>query len=107
MFENVSDEIKSWVLKPLVWAMMAVSVKLAVQSKKEKLTMGIVVTSFMAGVGSAWLFADYITMNYSHQYQPLIIAIIAISGDKIVEYLLYKINFQQLLDSLIKIFNSK
>lgn len=107
MFENVSDEIKSWVLKPLVWAMMAVSVKLAVQSKKERLTMGIVVTSFMAGVGSAWLFADYITMNYSHQYQPLIIAIIAISGDKIVEYLLYKINFQQLLDSLIKIFNSK
>ena len=107
MFENVSDEIKSWVLKPLVWAMMAVSVKLAVQSKKEKLTMGIVVTSFMAGVGSAWLFADYITMNYSHQYQPLIIAIIAISGDKIVEYFLYKINFQQLLDSLIKIFNSK
>lgn len=107
MFDNVSDEIKSWVLKPLVWAMMAVSVKLAVQSKKEKLTMGIVVTSFMAGVGSAWLFADYITMNYSHQYQPLIIAIIAISGDKIVEYFLYKINFQQLLDSLIKIFNSK
>lgn len=107
MFENVSDEIKSWVLKPLVWAMMAVSVKLAVQSKKEKLTIGIVVTSFMAGVGSAWLFADYITMNYSHQYQPLIIAIIAISGDKIVEYFLYKINFQQLLDSLIKIFNSK
>ena len=107
MFENVSDEIKSWVLKPLVWAMMAVSVKLAVQSKKERLTMGIVVTSFMAGVGSAWLFADYITMNYSHQYQPLIIAIIAISGDKIVEYFLYKINFQQLLDSLIKIFNSK
>ena len=107
MFENVSDEVKSWVLKPLVWAMMAVSVKLAVQSKKEKLTMGIVVTSFMAGVGSAWLFADYITMNYSHQYQPLIIAIIAISGDKIVEYFLYKINFQQLLDSLIKIFNSK
>ena len=107
MFENVSDEIKSWVLKPLVWAMMAVSVKLAVQSKKERLTMGIVVTSFMAGVGSAWLFADYITMSYSHQYQPLIIAIIAISGDKIVEYFLYKINFQQLLDSLIKIFNSK
>lgn len=107
MFENVSDEIKSWVLKPLVWAVMAVSVKLAVQSKKEKLTIGIVVTSFMAGVGSAWLFADYITMSYSHQYQPLIIAIIAISGDKIVEYFLYKINFQQLLDSLIKIFNSK
>lgn len=107
MFDNVSDEIKSWVLKPLVWAVMAVSVKLAVQSKKEKLTIGIVVTSFMAGVGSAWLFADYITMSYSHQYQPLIIAIIAISGDKIVEYFLYKINFQQLLDSLIKIFNSK
>lgn len=107
MFENLSDEIKSWVFKPLVWAMMAVSVKLAVQSKKEKLTVGIVLTSFLAGVGSAWLFADYVTMNYEHQYQPLIIAMIAISGEKIVEYILYKINFQALLDSLIKIFNSK
>lgn len=107
MFENISDEIKTWVFKPLVWAVMAISVKLAVQSKKEKLTLGIVVTSFMAGIGSAWLFADYVTINYSHQYQPLIIAMIAISGEKIVEYILYKLNFQALLDALIKIFNSK
>lgn len=107
MFENLGSEIKTWLLKPLVWAIMAVSVKLAVQSKKEKLTIGIVLTAFAAGVGSAYLFSDYVAYNYSHEYQPLIIGIIAISGDKIVEYLLYKVNFQALLDSLMKIFNSK
>lgn len=87
--------------------MLAISVKLAVQSKRQKITIGIVVTSFLAGIGSAWIFADYVVMNYSHQYQPMIIAVIAISGEKIVEYILYKINFQVLLDSLIKIFNAK
>jgi hypothetical protein len=107
MLENISDEFKSWILKPLVWAMLAISVKLAVQSKREKITIGIVITSFLAGVGSAWLFADYVTLNYEHQYQPLIIAMIAISGEKIVEYVLYKINFQALLDLIFKIFNHK
>jgi hypothetical protein len=107
MFENISDEFKSWILKPLVWAMLAISVKLAVQSKREKITIGIVITSFFAGVGSAWLFADYVTLNYHHEYQPLIIAMIAISGEKIVEYVLYKINFQALLDLVLKIFNHK
>jgi len=36
--------------------------------------------------------------------QPLIIGIIAISGEKIGEYILYKINFDSFLDILIKIF---
>jgi hypothetical protein len=104
---DVSEEVKSWIVKPLIWAMLAISVKLAVQSKREKITIGIVITSFLAGIGSAWIFADYVLMNYSHQYQPMIIAIIAISGEKIVEYILYKVNFQALIDALIKIFNSK
>jgi hypothetical protein len=104
---DVSEEIKSWIVKPLIWAMLAISVKLAVQSKREKITIGIVITSFLAGIGSAWIFADYVLMNYSHQYQPMIIAIIAISGEKIVEYILYKVNFQALIDALMKIFNSK
>ena len=104
---DVSEEVKSWLVKPLIWAMMAVSVKLAVQSKRQKITIGIVITSFLAGIGSAWIFADYVLINYSHQYQPMIIAVIAISGEKIVEYILYKVNFQALLDALMKIFNSK
>jgi hypothetical protein len=107
MFDSVSEEIKSWIVKPLIWAMMAISVKLAVQSKRERITLGIVITSFLAGIGSAWIFADYVILNYSHQYQPMIIAVIAISGEKIVEYILYKVNFQALLDALMKIFNSK
>lgn len=107
MFDSVSEEIKSWIVKPLIWAMLAISVKLAVQSKRQKITVGIVITSFLAGIGSAWIFADYVILNYSHQYQPMIIAVIAISGEKIVEYILYKVNFQALLDALMKIFNSK
>jgi hypothetical protein len=107
MFDNLSDEVKSWIFKPLIWAMLAISVKLAVQAKRQKITIGIVLTAFLAGIGSAWIFADYVMMNYSHQYQPMIIAVIAISGEKIVEYILYRINFQVLLDSLIKIFNAK
>jgi hypothetical protein len=107
MFDNLGEELKTWLLKPLVWALMAVSAKLAVQSQKQKLTWGIVITAFAAGIGSAYIFSDYVVSNYSHEFQPMIIASIAISGDKIVEYLLYKVKFQALLDSIMKIFNSK
>lgn len=104
MFESISQEVKTWVLKPLIWAMVAISVKLAVQSRRNKITLGIVITSFITGVGSAYLFSDYVSGAFSHEMQPLIIGIIAISGEKIGEYILYKINFDSFLDILIKIF---
>lgn len=107
MLENISEEVKSWVLKVLIWPILAISVQLAVKSKKEKLTYGIVFAAFITGISSAWLFSEYVSMNFAHQYQPLIIAVIAISGEKIGEYILYTINFKKLFDALMAIFNSK
>ncbi len=104
MFESLSDEIKTWFIKPLIWAMVAISVKLAVQSRKNKITFGVAISSFVTGVGSAYLFSDYVSGAFTHEMQPLIIAVIAISGEKIGEYILYRISFDALLDVLIKIF---
>jgi len=104
MLESLSQEVKTWVLKPLIWAMVAISIKLAVQSRKNKITFGIAISSFITGIGSAYLFSDYVSGAFSHEMQPLIIGVIAISGEKIGEYVLYKISFNSLVDLLIKIF---
>lgn len=104
MFESLSEEVKTWFIKPLIWAMVAISIKLAVHSRKNKITVGVAISSFVTGVGSAYLFSDYVSGAFSHELQPLIIAIIAISGEKIGEYILYRISFDSLIDLLIKIF---
>jgi hypothetical protein len=104
MLEKLNVEFQTWVFKPLIWAMVAISIKLAVQSRRNKVTWAIAISSFITGIGSAYLFHEYVTKSFSHEVQPLVIAVIAISGEKIGEYILYKINFEGLLDVLIKIF---
>ncbi len=102
MLENVSSEIKTWFLKIILPALVAVAIKLKVQSKHEKITLVSVICSFVSGVGSAYLFADYVMTNFSHQWQPLIIALVAISGEKIGYYLIYDINIKEILKFILK-----
>jgi hypothetical protein len=104
MLESLNHEVKTWVLKPLIWAMVAISIKLAVQSRKNKVTFAIAISSFITGIGSAYLFSDYVSSSFSQDIQPLVIGVIAISGEKIGEYVLYRISFNSFIDLLIKIF---
>jgi hypothetical protein len=102
LFENVSQEVKTWFLKIILPALVGVAIKVAVQSKQEKITLVSVIWSFVAGVGSAYVFGDYVMTTFSHQWQPLIIAVVAISGEKIGTYLVYDINVKDLLKFILR-----
>jgi len=92
------NEFKNLIIKVLIPAFVAVSVKIAIDSRKRAVSLLNVVASFVIGIGSAYIFSSAILSNFSSDYVPLMIALVAISGDKIGSWLIYKLN----IDSLIK-----
>jgi hypothetical protein len=101
MFEKINDETQTWFIKIIIPALVAVSIKIALHAKKTKLSMAQVVVSFVSGIGSAYLFGDYVMSSYTHQWQPLIIAVVAISGEKIGYYIM-TLNIDSIMGILTK-----
>src|SRR6478736_4283111 len=91
-------ELKALCVKILLPALMGLSVKLAILSRKENITIKQVIISFICGIGSAYLFAPLIMDDVTEHWQPLAIAIVTISGEKIGSYALYKINAERLIE---------
>lgn len=91
-------EIKALFIKILLPALMGLSVKLAILSRKENITVKQVIISFVCGIGSAYLFAPLIMDDIKEHWQPLAIAIVTISGEKIGSYALFKINAERLIE---------
>ncbi|GAB4160813.1 MAG: hypothetical protein Tsb0033_17270 [Winogradskyella sp.] len=79
---------------------MAVSIKLAIQSKKEKLSIFNTIASVIIGVGCAYLSSGWVLNNFEDTALP--IACITIIGEKVGYYLIYKFNFDVLGDSIIE-----
>ncbi len=99
--EETWIEFKAFFLKILAPSLVAISVKLAVQSTRRKITIFEVMVSFVTGIGCAYLFSGLIIDNFSTNWQTIYIAIIAISGEKIGAWLTYKFNVEEILTTLL------
>jgi hypothetical protein len=95
-------EVKAFVVKMLLPALMGLSIKLAILSRKENLTVKKVLISFVCGIGAAYLFYPFIADDVSEHWLPLVIAVITISGEKIGTYAMYRLNVERIFDFLIK-----
>ena len=85
-------------------ATIGVSIKLAVQSKKEQMSITRIILSFVIGIGCAYLAFPFLSHNTNEEYLPMFIAIVSISGEKIAEYVIYKWNIDYFLTSLFEAF---
>jgi hypothetical protein len=101
------EDLRSWILKILLPALVAISIKLAVQSKQGAMSWFNVITSFVCGIGSAYLASDLVTSSINPHYVPLVIAVIAISGEKIGFWLVYKFNVESFMEGVMDKFKSK
>jgi len=100
-------EMKAFFLKILMPALVAVSIKIAIQSKSKQVTVLQIIISFVTGIGSAYLFSGLILDTFSENYVPLYIAIVAISGEKIGQWLVYKLNVESILEGIVSKLKSK
>lgn len=99
MSKELWHELNVFFIKIFVPAVVGVSIKLATQVKKEKMTFLRVVISFVTGVGGAYFIYPFVDNN---EFLPLIIGIVSISAEKIMEFLIYKWNIDYFLTSLME-----
>lgn len=95
-------ELKALFVKILLPALMGLSVKLAILSRKENLTIRQILISFVCGIGSAYLLSPLVMDEVSEHWLPLCIAVITMSGEKIGSYALYRLNVEKLIEFFIK-----
>jgi len=109
------SELYIFLTKIIFPAFLAVGVKIAIEMKKNrsKVSLFNVALSMLIGVGGAYISSGLVQKNCDAEYIPIVIALIAITSEKIGEFIIYKFNFDlfltamidTLLDSIIKIRN--
>ncbi len=108
---RIAEELRSLLVKVIIPSIVAVSIKIAIASRKNQITVFNVVTSFVIGVGVAYLSSGLIISSFSDDWVPLMIALVTISGDKIGSWIIYKLNIDYLvdawLDALVKSISRK
>jgi hypothetical protein len=97
-----SEQFLEIVAKVIIPAWIGVSIKIATIMRKEKITWARVVSSYISGIGMAWICGAYVLNKFDPSISTVIIAAIAISSEKITEYLIYKLTFNDVLNFLNK-----
>ncbi len=101
MLEKLDEEARAFIFKVIVPALVAVSIKLAVMIKTEKnVTWFQAVSSFVTGIGSAYLASPLVITYTSQNSMPLVIAAVAISGEKIGHFFIYKFHVEEVLKAV-------
>lgn len=95
-------ELKALVIKIIIPALVALSMKIAIMNKDQKVTVFQIFMAFTTGIGSAYLFSGLIMETFSDKWIPLIVAVVTISGEKIGHWILYKFNIEEFLEDIVK-----
>lgn len=98
----MEEDIKNWLVKIMLPALVAVSMKLAVEFKRGTVTWFNVIASFITGIGSAYLCSGLVISTVDQPFVPIAIAIITISGEKIGFWLVYKLNIETIFQGFFE-----
>lgn len=97
---RIIDEVYQFLFKILIPAFIAVSIKVAIQIKNEGVNYTRIIISFIAGIGCAYFSFPLIETYTSKEYLSIMIGIVAISGEKITEWFVYKFKVDVFLGAL-------
>lgn len=99
---NEVDEFKAFLLKIIMPALVALSMKIAIMSKDRRMTLFEIIVTIIAGGGAAYLTGPYVMETFSNKFIPVAVAIITISGERVGHWLIYKFNVEGILKDIIK-----
>lgn len=99
----VNNEFYIFLTKIIFPAFLAVGIKIAIEMKKNKSRVSFfnIFLSMLIGVGGAWLSSDIVLRNCETQNVPIVIALIAITSEKIGEFIIYKLNVDMFLTAIV------
>jgi hypothetical protein len=100
-YNDITEQVLNFFFKIFIPSFVAISIKIATQVKKEKLTFMRVIMSFIIGIGCAYFIFPFADNHVKQEYIPLLVGMVSISGEKISEYIIYKWNIDFFLTSII------
>lgn len=103
MIQKLTDsDFFQFFVKILIPAFFGVGIKIAIEMKKDKTKVSLfnVCLSMFVGVGGAYVFSGLVQSTFGIDYQPIVIAFLAIITDKIAEYIIYKWNIDLFLSAV-------
>lgn len=101
MKHSVWEEILAFFFKILLPPIVGISVKVAMKMEKEQMTVKRIIIAFVVGVGVTWLCSPIIVNAVPATYSPMILAVVAITADKITEYFMYKFNVDGMITAVL------
>lgn len=101
MMEKLDEEVRTFLAKIIIPALVAISVKLALQSKRQKVSLMNVITSMIIGIGTAYLSSDWVLGNFDHGTVPIIIATITITSEKLGYWILDRFDVGSMIDAFM------
>ncbi len=103
MIEKLDEGLKQFILKIAIPSLAAISIKLAIQSKRAKISLFTATMSIIIGICSAYLSSKLVLVNFSTEWVPVVIAVITITGEKIGSYLMFKFAVDDLIDTFLQV----
>jgi hypothetical protein len=104
---KIDEEVKAFLVKIVVPAFVAISVKLALQSQRQRVSFSTIVTSIIIGIGSAYISSSWVLAVFSTESVPIVIATITIMGEKIGYWILDRFDIGTILDGFVRSFFDK
>mgnify|MGYP003675297116 FL=1 len=100
---TILEELSTFFFKIFIPAFIAISVKVATQVKQEKMSFSRILISFVAGMGCAYFVFPFVEGKWT----PLIVGVVAMSGEKIAEFIIYKWDVDKVIRNLLSNWLSK
>ena len=100
---TILEELSTFFFKIFIPAFIAISVKVATQVKQEKMNFSRILISFIAGMGCAYFVFPFVEGDWT----PLIVGVVAMSGEKIAEFIIYKWDIDKVIKNLLSNWISK
>ena len=94
---TILEQLSTFFFKIFIPAFIAISVKVATQIKQEKMNFSRILISFVAGIGCAYFVFPFVEGKWT----PLIVGVVAMSGEKIAEFIIYKWDVDKVIRSLL------
>lgn len=109
MYENIkkywnslSPDSKSFIIRVILTSLIAISVKLSIQIKKEKVSVMNAFLSIVIGVGVATLCGNMVIHYFNTYMSTIVIAVITITGEKIATWFIYKLKVDRYLKDFLE-----
>lgn len=99
--KELNNELSEFLTKILIPSIAGISLKIAIQMKRMKLSFLSVVLSFITGIVVAWLCSDAIKTHVPDNYYSASIAVVAISGEKIGDFFVNKFRIDDFLSAVV------